>query len=184
MNTVYLALLRGVNVGGKNIVKMGELRMALEKAGIENVQTYIQSGNIIFSSPQTDTQKLAAQIEKVIAATFGIDARAVVFSKAEWHAIMKAAPKDWGTDPDWKHNLLIMLKPYDMKKTVAAYGVLKPGIEKMVAGKGILYQSLSWTDFGKTTGGKIAGNPIYKVMTIRNYNTAARLQAILDSTTG
>lgn len=176
----YLALLRGINVGGNSLIKMADLKDSLAKAGFKDARTYIQSGNVLFVSSETDTGKLAKQIENVIETTFKLDVAVVVFSKQEWQAIIKAAPAWWGKDADWKHNILVMVPPYDMKDVVTAYGQLKPDIETMAPGKGVMYQSLSWESFGKTTGGKLASNPIYKKMTIRNYNTATKLLRLFD----
>jgi uncharacterized protein (DUF1697 family) len=180
MNGQYLALLRGINVGGNNLIKMSALKDALEQDGFTSVRTYIQSGNVIFHSDASDTDKLAKQIEASIKSHFDLDVGVVVFSKAEWQEIIDSAPDWWGKDENWKHNLLVLLKPYDMKQAVEAIGELKPEMEAMEPGNGILYQSVSIKLFGRATTGKLASMPIYKKMTIRNYNTATRLSTLLD----
>lgn len=179
MQITYLALLRGVNVGGKNMLKMAELKAALEADGFAAVRTYIQSGNIIFEAAKTDTELLARRVRQSIAKQFHIQAGVAVFTSDEWQHIIKKAPKDWGKDPSWKHNLLILLKPYDMKTVVSAIGELKPDIELLTPGGGVLYQSMSLKLFGRTTTGKLAANPVYQQMTIRNYNTATKLLGLL-----
>ena len=171
----YLALLRGINVGGNTIIAMAELRQTLQDVGLQNVRTYIQTGNIFFESDKTDTVLLAKDIEAVIQARFNLQVPTVVFTKHDWQAIIAAAPKWWGTDQTMKHNIIVLLPAFDMKQVVEAVGELKPDIEAMQAGEGVLYQALSLQAFGRTTGGKLAGNPIYKRMTIRNYNTATKL---------
>lgn len=180
MKNAYIALLRGINVGGNNKIKMADLRPSLERAGFEQVSTYIQSGNVLFVSPETNTQKLASKMEGIIKDQFGVSAAVVVISKQRWEKIIANAPKDWGVDAEWKHNLLVLLEPYDMQEVVAAIGVLKPDIETLVPGDGVLYQSMSRALFGRTTTGKLASNPIYQRMTIRNYNTAQKLLSLLD----
>jgi uncharacterized protein (DUF1697 family) len=157
------------------MIKMADLKTALEKAGFTDVSTYIQSGNVFFTAEERDTSKLARKVSDTIQKTFKLEVAAAVFTEAQWRAIIKAAPKWWGKDIAWKHNLLIMLEPYNMKDVVAAVGALKPDIEAMEPGKGVLYQSMSLKLFGRTTTGKLASNPIYKKMTIRNYNTATKL---------
>lgn len=179
MNTSYLALLRGVNVGGNNMIKMSELKIALESDGFTDVSTYIQSGNVLFTSGEQGIDKLAEKVKNSLVKHFGIDVGVAVFSKDEWQQVVDGAPKWWGKDATWKHNLLAMLKPYDMEQVVAAYGELKPEIEMLLPGEGVLYQSLSLEKFGRTTGGKLAANPIYKRMTIRNYNTATKLLTLM-----
>src|SRR5690625_5126167 len=78
---IYIALLRGVNVGGKNKIKMAELRLLLESMGLDRVQTYIQSGNIVFESNHKEVL-LQKQIEKKIKEKFGFSV-SVVLRKAE-----------------------------------------------------------------------------------------------------
>ncbi len=66
----YAAFLRGINVGGKTIIKMERLREVFGALGFENVKTYIQSGNVIFEAKETDDAKLAAKIEAAIEREF------------------------------------------------------------------------------------------------------------------
>lgn len=179
----YLALLRGVNVGGKSIIKMAELRTALEQAGCKNVRTYIQSGNVFFDAEPQDTTALAKKVARVLEQDFHLPVGVAVFSKKMWQAVIDEAPKTWGADPAWKHNLIIVLPPCTTQEVVTAMGELKLDIEAMTPGQGVLYQSLSWDKFGRTTGGKLASNPIYKQVTVRNYNTATKLLGLFDPKT-
>ncbi len=174
----YLALLRGVNVGGKAMIKMAVLKESLEKDGFTEVSTYIQSGNVFVDSPDNSTDQVAAKLARSIEQNFGLDVKVAVFTKPEWAKIIDGAPNWWGQDQAWKHNLLILLRPYNMDEVVTAVGVLKPDIEAMEAGEGVLYQSMSLKLFGRTTTGKLASSPIYKQMTIRNFNTATKLLAL------
>ena len=176
----YLALLRGVNVGGNGIIGMPTLREALTDSGFSDVCTYIQSGNILFTSTNIDREQLTRAIQKCIKSTFNLDVGVVLFTKEEWRQIISDAPAWWGNDTEWKHNLLILLPPTTVTETIDAIGTLKPDIEAIQPGKGVVYQSMSFKLFGRTTTGKLASNPIYKMMTIRNYNTATKLLAQLD----
>lgn len=176
----YLALLRGVNVGGNNLINMSELKKVLTACGLSDVQTYIQSGNVIFLSDSPNTNELAVKIKATIQKRFKLTIAVAVFSKEAWKQIIDAAPKWWGYDKDWKHNLLVMIHPYDMQETVRAISELKPDIEAIERGKDVLYQSMSLKLFGRTTTGKLAKSPVYKKMTIRNYNTATKLLSLLD----
>ena len=89
---VYIALLRGINVGGHKKVPMAELREVLTTSGLENVQTYIQSGNVIFQSSEENKVKLEAIINKAINAHFGFDIPVLVRSKEEIKAILDDCP--------------------------------------------------------------------------------------------
>ncbi len=181
MATTYLVLLRGINVGGKALIKMSDLKVALETNEFLQVRTYIQSGNVLVRSNLSEG-KVTDKIERVIGQTFNMDVRVAVFTYDEWQNIIANAPKWWGQNPEWKHNLLVLLKPYDMKTAVSAVGELKPDIEAMVVGEGVLYQSMSRELFGRTTTGKLASSPIYKQMTVRNFNTATKLLKLLEET--
>ena len=163
------------------MIKMLELKECLESSGFTNVRTYIQSGNVLFSSNEIDTWGLSEKIKASVEKRFKMQIGVVVFSKMEWQTILKNAPKDWGGDKNWKHNLLVLLKPYDMLQATMAIGELKPGIEALATGEGVLYQSISVKMYGRTTTGKLASNPIYKKMTVRNYNTSVNLLSIFDN---
>lgn len=88
---IHIALLRGINVGGKNKIKMAELREALEASGLERVQTYIQSGNILFESDKKEPE-LCKQIEQAIEASFGLSIRVIIRSAAEMEHIAGNCP--------------------------------------------------------------------------------------------
>lgn len=88
----YIALLRGINVSGKNKVPMAELRALLSKLGFANVQTYIQTGNIIFQSANNNTLVLAAEIEKGIQSCFGFQVPVLVLQPSTLHTIFNKCP--------------------------------------------------------------------------------------------
>jgi uncharacterized protein (DUF1697 family) len=173
-----LALLRGINVGGNTIIKMATLREALEADGFEDVRTYINSGNVIF---KTAKGKGARQIEKVIAETFKHKVDVVCFTDKQWKAIVAAAPSSWGSDDKSRHNLFALLDAKELDSVVEGIGELKPGMETLDAGKGVLYQSVEIASVGRAaTGSKLASKAAYKRVTVRNYNTSVKLAALLD----
>src|SRR3954470_11203391 len=88
--TKYAALLRGVNVGGR-IIKMAELKICLEKAGLEDVETLLQSGNVIFKSNKNELQ-LKIQIQKTLADTFNYPAKVWILSLDKLRKIVEANP--------------------------------------------------------------------------------------------
>jgi uncharacterized protein (DUF1697 family) len=87
----YVALLRGINVGGRTTIPMAKLRSSLEALGLENVVTYVQSGNVVFRSG-TAAGKLAADLEARIEDDFGKSVTVLVRSPAEVAKIVKANP--------------------------------------------------------------------------------------------
>lgn len=88
---IYIALLRGINVGGKNRIKMAELRSVLETAGFQNVRTYIQSGNILFESEDVESE-LIARMEQVIEHKFSLVIHVIMRSKVELEMITQNCP--------------------------------------------------------------------------------------------
>ncbi|MBU3146399.1 DUF1697 domain-containing protein [Clostridium sp. CF012] len=80
--TIYIALLRGINVGGKNIIKMADLKNTFETIGLSSVQTYIQSGNVLFKSNETE-ETLCKKIEQEIEAVFGFLVTVILRTAAE-----------------------------------------------------------------------------------------------------
>ena len=177
---VYLALLRGINVGGKNQIKMAELKVCLEKAGFENLKTFIQTGNIVFRSDKQDPSKIADLIKQTIKKTFKLDVPTLVLNHEQVRKIVTGLPASFGKDPDWKYNVLFLIPPYDVDDIIKSIGALKPDIETLLAGDGVIYQSMSRKLLGKTTTGKLPANSTYKKMTIRNLNTTRKLLTLMD----
>ncbi len=171
----YLAFLRGINVGGKALIKMAELKAALEETGFDDVHTYIQSGNVFVSTSQRSKAKIAKDITTAIDSGFDLDIETVVFTKKEWTSVVQTAPKWWGKDAQWKHNLLILLPPFKMSDALKSVGTAVEKIEYIEGGTGVVYASTSWDAFTRSTIGKLAAKPVYKRMTVRNYNTATKL---------
>ena len=91
MNT-FIALIRGINVGGRNKLPMANLRSALQLAGFEYLQTYIQSGNVIFKSSTLDQTKLEDLIHEVIKSKFSIEVPVLVRTREELKAIVDRCP--------------------------------------------------------------------------------------------
>ncbi|HJY68028.1 MAG TPA: DUF1697 domain-containing protein, partial [Streptosporangiaceae bacterium] len=88
----HVALLRGINVGGRNKVPMAELREVVSGLGHAGVSTYIQSGNVLFTTPETDTARLASALEAAITGAFGLQASVVVVSRDELARILERNP--------------------------------------------------------------------------------------------
>ncbi|MCB2290912.1 DUF1697 domain-containing protein [Clostridium sp. CS001] len=88
---IYIALLRGINVGGKNIIKMADLKHMLESIGLQGSQTYIQSGNILFKSNEEE-QPLRNKIEHAIEKTFGFSIAVIIRQSVELEKIIQNCP--------------------------------------------------------------------------------------------
>src|SRR5579875_2661884 len=108
----HVALLRGVNVGGNNKVPMAELRKLAVELGHGDVATYIQSGNLVFSTARTDADGLAAQLEREIAARLGVTTTVVVVSRAELAQVVADNPYPHEQDPKHLH-AVFRQQPFD-----------------------------------------------------------------------
>lgn len=84
----YLALLRGINVGGNNIIKMTDLQKAFKDIGLNSVQTYIQSGNVIFESAETDKSLLTQEIESKLSTTFNYTSKIILIDNLQFKQII------------------------------------------------------------------------------------------------
>ncbi len=109
----YIALLRGVNVSGKNLIKMAELVQALSGTGLRNVRTYIQSGNIVFESESTDCGMLMALISGTVLEQFGLQVPVQVLKRSDLSDICDKNPfiSDHGLPPDHLHLTLFNTCP-------------------------------------------------------------------------
>jgi len=89
----HIALLRGINVGGNNIVKIADLKTCFEEMGFINVLTYSQSGHVLFDSNENDQLKLTQQIEKALSERFGYSSKVVLLSQQALIQIINATPE-------------------------------------------------------------------------------------------
>jgi uncharacterized protein (DUF1697 family) len=107
----HVALLRGINVGGRNQVPMAELREVVTSLGHTGVRTYIQSGNVLFSTAKSDTAELAAALEGAIADAFGLAASVVVLSRDELARILDGNPYPGEPNPKLVHVVFLNAEP-------------------------------------------------------------------------
>lgn len=105
----YLSLLRGINVGGQKKIKMVDLKAMYEAEGLAQVRTYIQSGNVIFKSDQSNKTLLIQQIEAAILKTFGYEVPVSLFSLEDFTRIMQANPFAPVAEENYKRVYLILL---------------------------------------------------------------------------
>jgi uncharacterized protein (DUF1697 family) len=174
-----VALLRGINVGGRNKVPMADLRAAIEAAGHADVSTYIQSGNVLFTAKKSGTA-LETDIEAVIERAFGFPLVVVVRSAAQVRAVVDRAPAGFGKHPDTYHSDVIFLKaPLTPRQAMTAVD-LRDEVDEAWAGKGVLYFQRLSARRTQSRLSSIMGTPEYRLMTIRNWSTTTKLDALLD----
>jgi len=179
---VYLALLRGINVGGKNIIKMADLKVCFDEMGFSDVTTYIQSGNIVFASAEKDNARLTDKIEKVLSKRFNYTSRLVLVAHSEMKKIVAGAPKGFGDEPDtYRYDTIFLKEPLTPAKAMEQVS-LKEGVDQAYEGKYVLYFSRLTSRASQSRLSKIISLPMYQNMTIRNWNTTTKLLALMEKT--
>lgn len=171
----FVALLRGINVGGNNIIKMSDLKTCFEEMGFQNVITYIQSGNVLFDSDEINQLQLTQQIEKALSERFNYNSKVVLLSQQVLIQIVNATPEGFGAFPDEYRYDVIFLKPPQSSEEALSKLKTKEGVDFVTAGDGVLYFSRLSAMSGQSQMTKMIGTAIYKEMTIRNWNTTTKL---------
>jgi len=175
----YLALLRGINVGGQNLVKMEDLRAAFESMGFADVETYIASGNVLFWAPRRRREELAARIESALTRHFDVELKVVLLTKANLKAVVDGAPRGFGGDA-YLWDVVFVRKPLTVRKAFAVVQV-REGVDRAWPGRGVLYFSRLAAKATSSRLNKVASLPEYKNMTIRNWSTTTKLLALMES---
>lgn len=177
--TAYIALLRGVNVGGRNMLAMAKLRAMIEEMGFSHPRTLLQSGNVVFESAR---KPRAAELEAETEKTFGFKPRYFLRSLSEWRAIMKANPFRAMEKSDPSHLLVFLL---DGEPSAAAFKALAaaiPGTEKIHGAGTHLYATFP----DGLARSKLATGLIDKTLGVantgRNWNTVVKLAALAEGT--
>jgi uncharacterized protein (DUF1697 family) len=177
----YVALLRGINVGGKNLIPMAELTSCLAALRLADVRTYIQSGNVLFGAKAADRARLTRRIEAALSATFGYEASVVVRSREELGRIVADAPRGFGTRPGtYRDDVIFLKEPLTADEALESV-TTKPGVDRATAGPGVLYFSRLAARASQSRLTRITGTPVYKRMTIRNWNTTTALLRLLEA---
>ncbi len=172
--TRYAVFLRGVNVGGR-IIKMADLKVCLEKAGMQDVTTLLQSGNVVFESDQSAAE-LKKLIEAALSETFGYPAKAQVLSLETLAAIVERYP--FGTAGDNQHDYVIFLENGLEKDLAGELCELADG-EQVQPGRGVTYWRVDKGATLKSSFAKFLTKAKYKDFnTNRNLKTLKKLLAL------
>jgi uncharacterized protein (DUF1697 family) len=176
---IFVALLRGINVGGNNMIKMSALKESFERLGFKDVATYINSGNVLFRTKDTDPRKLEKKIEKMLAGEYQLPCKVVIRSAEEMASLVRKLPKDWTGDKDWRYNVIFLRHTIDSKELVAVLG-FKAGIEKVAYVPGTLLWSAHVKDLNRTVMIKLSSHRMFQDMTVRNLNTTKKLHELME----
>ncbi|MGF9698615.1 MULTISPECIES: DUF1697 domain-containing protein [Paenibacillus] len=180
---IYVALLRGINVGGNNKINMKQLKETFEQAGMLDVVTYINSGNIIFADHQERPNanvEISQMLEQAIAADFGLQIRVVVRNMDEMQTVLQALPEEWTNDEQAKSDVMFL---WDEVNDVSVLDKLplKPEVGTLIYVTGAILYSVSREDATKSGMNKLVGSSIYKYMTVRNVNTTRQIYKLMQA---
>jgi uncharacterized protein (DUF1697 family) len=182
LSLIHVALLRGINVGGNNIIPMAALAQCFEAMKFSSVKTFIASGNVIFGAPKQDLRKLEDKIEKALVKTFAYDAKVVVKSKAELDAIVAAIKKQWAKPSAAMRYYVMFLRHAVDKQSVLDEFAPRAGVETLTYAPGALLWAAKIPELGKSTvAKKMMTKPIYKEMTVRNLNTTLKIAELMTA---
>lgn len=175
----YVALLRGINVGGKNIISMQQLRAAIERAGVENVSTYINSGNVLFEGNVHTIPQLKNIIEKTIETTFKIPVTVMIRSQRNIAAIVKALPANWTNGDAMKCDVIFLSDTIDNPDILSKIRI-RDDVDTVKYVPGALLWAVDRENITRSYLTKLVGTDIYKQMTVRNCNTLRKLAALME----
>ena len=180
-STRYIALLRGINVGGKNKISMPLLKAAFQEAGFSDVVTYINSGNVIFTAGDADEASLKSLCETIILDHFGLDIPVMVISASDLAKALENAPSWWDSDGDLKHNAIFVIPPASADEISDMIGETNPEYEKAHTFAPVIFWSAPLATFSKTRWAKMFATNLRENVTIRNANTAKKLLSLTES---
>jgi uncharacterized protein (DUF1697 family) len=177
---LYVALLRGINVGGSNLIRMPALKTCFEAQGYGDVDTYIQSGNVLFTARRSNQHVLTGEIETALSKMFAYRSRVVVRSFEQMRNVVEAAPKGFGRRPAaYRYDVIFLKHPLTAEEALQSV-TAKPGVDRVLAGDGVLYFSRLISKAAQSHLIRIVGKPAYQIMTIRNWNTTVRLLELME----
>jgi uncharacterized protein (DUF1697 family) len=177
---IYVALLRGINVGGNNKVSMSQLKLAFERAGMTDVSTYINSGNIIFTDTTHDPAELVRILENAIEMEFGFAVKVLLRDIEQMRTTVAAIPDAWTNGDTMKCDVMFLWKEADTPDIIDRMQ-FNPEIEETRYVSGAVLWSIDRKNVTRSKMTKVVGTLLYKQMTIRNCNTTRKLLQLMES---
>jgi len=178
----YIAFLRGVNVGGKSVVSMAAIKEALVALGLSDVRTYINSGNVIFSTRASAARQLTARIEKALEQHTGMAIKVLVMDHKTLKTMVDAMPRNWVDDKTMRTYVLLLWKELDDRRILDRLPI-KPGVDELRYTPGAVVWRVDRENVGRSQMNRIVGTPLYKKITIRSANTMRKLSELTATPT-
>ncbi len=180
----YLALFRGINVSGKKIIKMEDLRKLMEAVEHDNVKTYIQSGNVVFTAAEKSKEKLSTDIEKLIADHYGFDVTVFVIDKHDLEKAIDNNPFAEGRipeEPGTKKIYVTFLSEIPSAETVEKLREAPMGEDLITLHEDILYFKLAIGAADSKLSNNLIESKLKLKATTRNWNTTLKLLELIEN---
>lgn len=174
----HVALLRGINVGGKNKVEMARLRETFARLGLDGVRTYLNTGNVIFRADRSSPSRLASRLEEAIEEDFGLAVKVLVREADEVTDLARALPDSWVNDDTMKCDVMFLWEEVDRPEVVEQLK-FDPDIDDVRYLPGAIVWRVDRPQVTRSGMMRLVGTDLYKRMTIRNVNTVRKLAQLL-----
>lgn len=174
---MYVALLRGINVGGNRPVSMAALKQTFERLGLDHVRTYINSGNVVFSAAG-ERRRLAKRIETAIEQDLGAPCDVLLRSLEEVEALLSKLPDAWVNDSAMKCDVMFLWDDVDDASVLQRFSY-DPRVEDVRYLPGAVVWRVDREHQATSRMTKTIGTPLYRRLTIRNVNTARKLRELM-----
>ena len=174
----YVALLRGLNVGGRNPIVMQDLAECFRDAGYEDVRTFSQSGNVLFMADPAARASLEGSLQRMLEERFETEILTIVRSRDEFAATVAAAPANHGS-ADLRSEVFFLKDPLTAPATFADLPALREGVDSVALGPGAIYFSRLTAKARQTRITRLMGMPVFQQMTVRSWRTTTRLLTML-----
>jgi uncharacterized protein (DUF1697 family) len=160
---------------------MANLKECFESMGLNNVKTYIQSGNVIFQSDNNNKKELTQKIEIELSAQFNYKSKIVLVTRNQIEAVVEKAPQGFGEKPDeYRYDVLFLKEPLTATEAMKSISI-REGVDQVFQGDDVIYFSRLISKAGQSYLNQIIKHEIYKSMTIRNWNTTTKLFSMMKS---
>ena len=179
LTMIYVALLRGINVGGNNKVAMKKLKTTFELLGFTNVVTYINSGNIIFEELSKEQNVIESEIERAIKQDFQLEIKVLIRNSENIETICRELPTTWIKNEMMRTDVMFLWEKFDRPEIIELLQINPVDNVKYLSGA-VLW-NVEGKNYSKSGMIKLMGTELYKNMTIRNVNTVRKLYEIMTT---